>query len=322
MARQMITIYVGDVTHYLAKIAIKSDPLSTLLTEHMINDIPPGTYYTSLGDLGGLVNFQKMFMQADYIIYAPPPTESKWSDARQGKSAMKKCTEDFLKVFKHHGKLVENFHGPRPVLEKKSTILELKDIRKTSNTQLWISGCSISHGVGVQPEQRYGQLLSSRLNLPVSFLTRSGSSVIWAADQILRSDFKENDILVWGLTSVPRLPVFLNNRLNHLCPNDDLFKPYVKWEEDILYRSLTSVYQVINFCQKIKIDLFLVNLIDNEFLDYLIDDLEVLWLHHRLCSDTLENLYEDLGSDGLHPGVKSHEFYATEIFKKIKGTAK
>ena len=313
MGERMIIVYVGDVTEYLSTVALKAYPTATLLTGTVVNDIPPGAYYTSIGDLDSLLDFAKVLMQSDLTVYAPP---DKWSDSFFGKSKMQIWTEDYLAAFAHHGKLIQNL--PAPNLKNKSTMLKLSDPRKIAHPQLWIAGCSISHGIGVSDKQRYGQILSEQLNLSVSFLTRESSSVIWAADQILRSDLKEDDILIWGLTSIPRLPLFSDNKLHHVNPTSTNFQELlVHYNEDVLYRSLTSVYQVINFCKKIKIELFLVNLLDDMLVNYLKDDVEVLSLS-KLWGRDPGDLFVDVGTDGRHPGIKSHAFYAEEILKKIK----
>lgn len=316
----MITIYVGDVTEYLSIIARNADPTATLLTDDLINDISPGTYYASLGDLDDLLNFSKMLRQADLIVYAPP---DKWSDSFFGKSKMQLWTEDYLKAFVHF-RPIKNLPDRlvTKVPENKSTILKLSDVRKTDQPQLWVSGSSDTVGDGVQSNQRYGQILSDQLNLPVSFLAESGSSVTWAADQILRSDLRENDILVWGLTSTTRINYFKNNKVHHVFPGPfehikNLQKILVDSEEDILYKSLTGIYQVINFCEKIKVDLFLVDLYNHDLKYYLKDDIDILSLV-GLWGRNLDESYEDLGDDHSHPGIKTHKFFATEILKKIK----
>jgi hypothetical protein len=320
MGIEMITIYVGDVTEYLSIIARKADPTATLLTNDLINDISPGTYYASLGDLNDLLNFSKMLRQADLIVYAPP---DKWSDSFFGKSKMQIWTEDYLKAFIHF-RPIKNLPDRlvTKVPENKSTILKLSDVRKTDQPQLWVSGSSDTVGDGVQSNQRYGQLLANQLNLPVSFLAESGSSITWAADQILRSDLRKDDILVWGLTSVPRINYFQNNKIHHVYPCSKKFKNFerflVEHDEDILYKSLTSVYQVINFCKQIKVDLFLVDLFNRDLKYYLKDDIEILSLMRLWGRNTDDMDYEDYGDDGSHPGVKTHTFFASEIFKKIQ----
>lgn len=316
----MITLYVGDVTEYLSVVALKADPTATLITDSAIDNISPGTYYTSIGDVGGLTNFAKVLRQADQIVYAPP---DKWSDSFFGKSKMQIWTEDYLKSFVHF-RPIKNLPAGlvTQVPENKSTILQLSDVRKITQPQLWVAGCSYTHGDGVQSNQRYGQLLADKLNLSVSFLSQSGSSITWAADQILRSDLKENDILVWGLTSVPRINYFENNMIHHAYPGVKNFeKFFVDHQEDILYKSLTSVYQVMNFCKKIKVDLFLVDLLNLDLKYYLKDDIEVLCLI-GLWGRDIDTKFLDYGDDGAHPGVKTHEFYAEEICKKIQETRK
>jgi len=314
----MITVYVGDVTEYLSTTAVKLNSDATLLTSDKINNIPPGTYYTSIGDLDSLTDFAKILRQADLIVYAPP---DKWSDSFFGKSKMQMWTEDYLKAFIYFRPIENPPAGLLKVPENKSTILKLSDIRKTTQTQLWVAGSSDTLGDGVQSNQRYGQLLANQLNLPVSFLAESGSSITWAADQILRSDLRKDDILVWGLTSVPRVNYFQDDKIHHVFPSFDHFKNFQKFlvehEEDILYKSLTSVYQVINFCKKIKVDLFLVDLFNRDLKYYLKDDIEVLSLI-GLWGRDINTTYEDYGDDGIHPGVNTHKFYASEILKKIQ----
>jgi hypothetical protein len=43
--------------------------------------------------------------------------------------------------------------------------LNLADSRKTNSYQLWVAGCSFAHGIGIQRDQRFGQLLAEKLNL-------------------------------------------------------------------------------------------------------------------------------------------------------------
>jgi hypothetical protein len=234
---------------------------------------------------------------------------------------MQAWTEDYLRIFRFRT-VVENLSVTDPI--KKLEMLFLADTRKTDSTQLWIAGCSFSHGTGVQEHERFGKILQQKLNLPMSSLTRPSSSIVWAADQILRSDIQQNDIVVWGLTSTPRLPWFNNGVVEHIVPRDYDMAPeldrkltldYFKGE-DVVYRSVVAVYQVINYCQKIGARLILASLLDDQIIQYLKDDCEFIMLYHIWGRDH-DQVYIDLGSDNLHPGPLTHEFYATEILKKI-----
>ena len=312
----MITVYLGDVSEYLAELVCGVDSNSKLITEENYKDLSSGTYYTCLGDSGSPGNLAEILRKADEIIYAPPPN-SKWSDEKKGISQMKLLTENFLKIFSFRTSVKNLFIEES---DKKSNIfneLKLTSSRKTAEKQLWIAGCSVSHGVGVNSDQRYGQLLSDSLNLPVSFLTKGGSSAIWAADQILRSDIQRNDLVVWGITSMPRVPLFNNNKLTHIHANsytqdpglDRAFSFDYFISEDITYRTVCSIFQVINHCKKIGANLLLVSLFnDDTLVEYLKD-----------CANWLAaGIKFDLGNDHIHPGHKTHEFYYTDILYKMK----
>jgi hypothetical protein len=317
----MITVYLGDVSEYLSQQAQAADPDSKLITQQNCKDLAPGTYYTSLGDLGDVTHLATVLRSADRVVYSPPP-DDQWSDSKNGKSDMKTWLEDYLSVFSFYTH-VENFAVESP--DYKSEMLQLLDTRKTNDQQLWIAGCSFSHGTGVEPDQRYGHLLSKQLNLPVSFLTAPGSSVVWAADQILRSDIREHDLVIWGVTILPRIPHFYNGKLSNVrastyakrAPGHELDFDYFI-SEDVLYRSVVSMFQVINYCKKIKAKLLLVSMLDDGTLfNYIKDeDVDHLMLY-QLWGRDQDQPWPDIAHDQQHPGPNTHEFYTNAILKKI-----
>lgn len=317
----MITVYLGDIFESLAELTCLVDPNATLITTENYKNLSAGTYYTCIGDVGGLDNLGEVLRSADQIIYAPP--DGKWSDEKHGISQMKQWTEDYLKIFSFRTS-VKNFFIEKP--SNKTDVLQLADLRKTTGKQLWIAGCSVSHGVGVEVNERYGQLLSTDLNVPVSFLTKGSSSVIWAADQILRSDIQHNDLVVWGITSMPRIPFFNDKKLTHINVSsyehnpelDDKVSVDYFTGEDVIYRTIISLFQVINYCKKIKANLLMVSLYDDGTLfEYVKEDTNLLQLSF-IWGRSLEDRWIDLGSDHQHPGSKTHKFYSTEIMNKIK----
>lgn len=310
----MITIYLGDVTEYLAQVATSADPRAQLINDSNWQNLKPGTYFTSLGDLKDLKTLGAVLNQATTIVYMPPTI---WSDEHKGSSAMRDWYEDYLNVYKFRC-TVKNFN----TVCEFDNILHLADYRKTNEPQLWIAGCSISHGVGVTQQTRYGQLLSQQLDLKASFLTWPGSSIAWAADQILRSDVQENDVVVWGLTNHRRFTKFNNNRLQYLTlATPTLDKSTVNFinSEHTLYRSVISVKQVINFCEKIGARLIIASLLDTTVVNYIKNFSHLIVLVDFLGRD-IQDKFFDLGTDHLHPGSITHKFYADEIYKKIKLT--
>lgn len=302
----MITIYLGDIDQYLQHMACAVDPTAQLITQDNFNNLCNGVYYTSLGDLGNLLNLSAVLSQADKIVYCPPAI---WSD-----KTMQKWTEDYLNVFKFKCK-VKNYSS-QPEFDQ---ILKLADVRKTPDPQLWIAGCSISHGVGVSADTRYGKLLADQLDLKVSFLTQGGSSNTWAADQILRSDIKSNDIVVWGVTSHVRLSKFEKNNFDYLnISSSGLDKCTLNFlaSDHVVYQSVTSIFQVINFCQKAKAKLVLAALLDDHIINY-IQNFPNLIVLYKLWGRDIENQFLDVGTDSKHPGIKTHEFYANQIYQKL-----
>ena len=216
----MITIYVGDVTATPRLKAQAQNSTARLITSENCNSLAPGVYYVSLGDLSGVVEFWQVVEQADVLIYVP---EHKWSDTKNNFSYLKKWTEFVITSFKSTAHVIFDDATLEEKIETDKW-KSLQDVRKTDSAQLWVAGCSISNGDGVTNSTRYGQLIADDLDLSVSFLTLGGTSLIWASDQLLRSDIRSGDIVVWGLTDFCRFPYYDidNKMLRHV--NSSAFK--------------------------------------------------------------------------------------------------
>jgi hypothetical protein len=315
----MIKIYVGDITKDLGIYAKAQDSDAKLVTSLSYKNLEPGTYFVSLGDLDNLQQFRETLSQADTLIYYPPV---KWSDHIDDVSLMKVWTEFYVATYQ---KLKGNPVDTRLCkIENLTHMLSLRDYRKTSESQLWIAGCSLSHGTGVSDNQRYGQLLSNYLNKPVSFLTCPSSSITWAADQILRSDLRPNDIVVWGLTSFNRFVYYEHNQFHHVNvsyyiqnPEFDKIVSMSKLDDDddLIYQNVCSIYSVVNFCKKLNVKLFLIGLLtDYNNIGWMNTCENFLQLYGMLGLDK-HNIYLDYGSDGFHPGPLTHEWYAKQIME-------
>lgn len=214
--------------------------------------------------------------------------------------------------------LVENLYNNKIIKKKLNYYLNLVDDRKTTNSQLWIAGCSATYGVGVKKNQRYGHLLAKKLNKSASFLAWPGTSIPWAADQILRSDIKKNDIVVWGLTNNNRYTYCINDEIHHV--NAWSFKNNVNLHqhvhgklladaENLTYHNITSIYQVRNLCDKVGAKLLLFGL----FTQFDISD----FLHNIENFFQVPTLKIDIGSDNVHPGPKSHKIYTDMIYEQL-----
>lgn len=317
MAESMITLFVGDVGEYLANIAQQHNGDAKLITAKNYKNIRAGTYYTSIGDLATEEKFSLVLKQADVIIYSPPEI---WSAPES-----KLHTEYWISVMRafEDKKVVNADHLKLPLLNK---FLQLADSRKTQSPQLWISGCSITHGVGVEKSERYGQLVADRLNMPASFLTAPGSSIAWSADQLLRSDLRTGDIVVWGLTTVGRISWFQDNtELKHIniytYIKDPGFDNHVKitriWEQDRTYDAITKIHQVINFCAKLGAKLYLAGILV-DLRRYSLDFENFIPFYHGVKEKYEDNQFLDIGTDSeRHPGPLTHQWYADKILDRI-----
>ena len=312
----MITVLVGGTEEYLSRRAKNLDPNAILITDNNFENLKPGTYYTSLGDVKSLSNFSAILDQADKIIYYPP---IEWTGKH--KNQTKEWTEFYLLYFKDKKEISGIDHLLIPHTDI-TDMLNLVDKRKTPDKQIWISGCSISHGVGVDSTQRYGQIIANKLDLPVSFLTEPGSSLEWASDQLIRSDIQPGDIVIWGLTSIDRFVYYLD-QIHHIHPTYYNFNPDFKKQFSLdlldsdhsLYKAITSIYRVINFCDKLNVKLVMAGLLINHEKIDKFSSVPYYTQLHGLFGHEFRKTFIDVGSDGSHPGPLMHQWYADQILK-------
>lgn len=328
-----LIIFLGDVNDSVTAEAKKLDQSAYLLDRSNYKEFlqqktnKNTVVYTSLGDLPkDLKVVYHILLQADQIVYCPP---DQWSDRKQldildpGKS-IQGLTEIMLSMLPDSIQII-NYNPIVP------DAVILRDQRKTNDPQIWNVGCSITHGVGVAPDQRFGQLLSDELNLPCSFLTRPGSAIDWAADQILRSDIRKGDIVIWGITSPDRFTYIHDNKLlaGVTAQSYESFPEYEKivsfknlYVQNTFYRHFYAIQQVTNFCKKIKAHLILVGLMSggysiqrliNAQKNYVSVDYE-----YNFKDLSIETKYIDLGTDNEHPGPQQHLKYKQIILQKLK----
>ena len=204
----------------------------------------------------------------------------------------------------------------------------LKNTRTNNSPVLWTAGCSVTYGTGVEYSSRWGSLLASYLNLPEVTLSQGGSSIFWAADQLLRSDIRPGDIVVWGLTNVPRISISKNWNFTSVTidgyftkvkkENQYWLLDYFESETQVL-TALREILQVVNFCQKIKIKLYLANILDIAWLSIALADFNNfidLTQGLKINGNTIN--FIDLGTDNMHPGPKQHQQYAETLYNFIK----
>ena len=327
-----LTIFIGDVDKSLADSAQIYDPTAFLIDydncENFLDfDLEQDTtIYTSLGDLPkDLTMAIKLLNLADEMIYCPPKS---WSDRKiidtvYPTSCLQGLTEDLLFNLPPDIKISNlNLRSTR------SDPIKLVDNRLTDQAQLWVAGCSISHGDGVSSCQKYGYLISSELDMQCSFLTQSGSSIQWAADQILRSDIRAGDTVIWGITSNERVPYVHDDKLMHIINTNYTIEKNLEYilpektllSENTFYQNIYAIDHVINFCEKAQAKLLIIGILTSpSTLRYLSDKKQY---HHyiynqKFSNNRLASYFKDLGTDNIHPGPEQHNLYKEFILSLI-----
>ena len=300
-------IVLGDSSEYLSEYSKKLDENSYLVDMNNWNQEHTGIVYTSLGDLDKSTLVTLTF-SAEKVIYYPP---EQWSLEDTQKETEKLLFELIPYIKIENSDLIKDY--------SQNEFLTVES-RKTDNPQLWCAGDSWVYGSGLDsPEERWVNLLSQESGLEFSLLSRPGASIPWASDQILRSDIRKNDIVVWGMTEVSRFPWYSKKATTHVNifaweKLKEMHKlvtlDYLDSDHHAL-NALRLILQVENFCEKIGAKLILVNFWgDIEFP--LVRKCEVLDLRPSKSSS-----YPDEAKDGLHPGPKSNRIFAQKIFNVL-----
>jgi hypothetical protein len=249
--------------------------------------------------------------------------------------------------------LISRLHDPE------FPIIDIEDQRKSDQPQAWNVGCSFAWGMELpEGSEPYPNIVASHFGLDISILSRPGTSIDHAADQILRSDIRAGDLVIWGLTSINRFVWYHDDlawhinlnyfaELRHLVPKKDfehLFWMYT--DATRIQSAVTSLLQVVNFCEKIgahlvvtahlelsednarielkkyldKISCYVDVYLDPEFQKNLTEPVEYR-KHYQLQYCDYGNGVSSL--PGLkkriaHPGPKTHKIWGDYIIDFIK----
>jgi|TARA_R110000868_G_C10805615_1_gene757452 hypothetical protein len=332
-----LTVFIGDVNIKLSELAKVHDQTAFLICHLDCNEflnselVTNTTIYTSLGDMDEQIESLVELLQiADVIVYCPPDT---WSDNKiiniaNPTSCLHGLTEQCL--FLSNNKNIKNFkfssYIPDPI--------KLVDCRKSEKKQLWIAGSSVSYGHGVDCEQSYGYLLSAELNLPVSMIAIQGSSIAWASDQLIRSDIRKNDIVVFGLTKTERV-TYVTDKCKIMHIHKVNYHPRLKrrrdalealvpektlYTQDTIYTQFYAIKRLINFCNKLGVHLIIIGLTASDNIVRLLQN-EPTFHSFPYNEQGFDGvgfpMFEDRGTDGWHPGPNQHIAYKNFILKLI-----
>jgi len=321
----MITLFIGDSDSSAKSAAFAFDSGAALLELSTVDSFfktKSGTFFTGLCFIQDLDLFSKICQSATEIYYCPPAV---WSDSKKGHSEQQKYVEIVLcfasQTIPVHGLDLQN--NPYSFLDHDYR----HDQRKTDNRQIWITGCSITQGDGVDQEETWKHIVSQRFDMPYSDLSLRGSSIMWQSDQLCQADIRPGDLVFWGLTTHVRLPVIYepDNSLFHLHAGSyqkpylrEKVKPYpidLLTNKTLVYHNVMAIRRAVNFCKKAGADITIMALMYDWDLIY---NFYCVPQVRQALSWPEEWL--DLGTDNIHPGPHQHARIARQFidfYKKL-----
>jgi hypothetical protein len=331
------TLFVGGASQHLAMVALDHDPTAWLLDLSNCHQWLDTAYdhdvtvYTSVSDIPQRYQtFWQILMSATEIVYVP---ETEWVSHNQQRRIYEVTDREqgLLESFV----IQASYHRPVRGLEHINTqvaALDLAGRRCSEQPQLWAVGCSNTKGTGVEPAQTWAQQLCHKLSMPVTVLAKGGASMPWAADQIIRSDIRAGDIVVWALTSARRQNWFHENQ--SVCINalwydeqgqhgEQVFPSRLLLGEHPVLASMQAVEQVKNFCRITGAKLYMFNTIPVDAdLDQFVSrhsNFYHLGINFFINDKTGQRIlkYIDLGNDNKHPGPQQHQHWANQLHKII-----
>jgi hypothetical protein len=196
--------------------------------------------------------------------------------------------------------------------------------RPSDEPVVWIAGCSIAHGIAVEQTQRFGNLVSEQLKMTPVYLTEPGTSIEWSTNQILRSDIRPGDKLVWGVTGINRYYYYAEDgRSQNIAWFYYKLNPSFQKTIDerrltdmnLAYKASDYIHQVTNFLKKVgSVDYCMIWVMpknqknQTEVFLKLTQDIPkfILGLPES-------NGFIDFGTDNQHPGPLQHKSYAEKV---------
>jgi hypothetical protein len=186
---------------------------------------------------------------------------------------------------------------------------------------LWVFGCSHSYGKGLNPDEKsYGVLLAKMLNMPLKLVAWPGSSTNFSLRHIVNADIRENDIVIWQLTTAERFSYKENNRLFEIILPEHPEKRFVDFftDEQLHFQQLSLLNIGCMYLRAKKVKFVITSIIsDATPAEPLI---QAYIKYPEYCSTFDCNV--DKGNDNLHVGPLSHQKTSQSIFNHLQLTVK
>jgi len=345
------TVIVGDTSEDLRYFAESYDK-NAVLWSNQNSDLE--TVFLSIGDTD-LSTFLKILLDAELIIYHDI---SNWSTKET-----KTITDNIIYLLYINGysdriigfpiktiildnhqlnidsidsDLQNNLLIQKICQLSKTNLLGLSSHRRSIDKQIWTAGCSYAHGTGLDSRKNcYGNLIAEHFGLSFTNIGYPGTSVDFAADQIIRSSIMPGDLVIWGITNISRYTWVTDSENNFVCQSfldqytdSTGVKKYLTQmyaDEARLRLAQRHILQVQEFCNKIGCNLILffhedlninsyvsnMKLFFKQFPEFV--DVYKIMSDHFSSTVLNSKMHLDIGTDGIHPGSKTHAAWAEII---------
>jgi hypothetical protein len=278
-----------------------ADKNSILLTDanfnHYLNT--PEQFHTSLGDIT-VRNLLKIAERRCKFIFI--------NDGFDNNLLLFEKTKIFLNsIYDTHNVIGYVRPGPMTFSEPSVPVL--------AEPGIWVFGCSLSAGVGVEANEVYSAKLGQSVGLPVTTVAKIGSSTQWSLRQLLNANLQAQDIVIWQLTTIERFTV----KQPGAWPKEVMLKDQPReivvstTDEQLWFDQISLVEYGVKYLRTAGIKFYMVSLDSKSpVLDRC---LEQYTRYPEYCY--VPDWQVDLGTDGLHPGPESHHLLYQFLKKKI-----
>jgi len=275
---------------------------SSKLIDSYKENLEPGVYHTSLGDL-----------QVDQIIQLSSQFDV-FKFEVQGFDVNSEIYKESLTLFQYLSKQDTNVHLD---IQRFTTHPAIDN--RLDQPMLWVFGCSHSHGVGLRPgEFNYGQWLSQYLSLPLKLITKPGSSLAWSYRHLFNSCIQKHDTVVWQLTTPGRLSRFNGKHVEEIVLRSSLDRKLIDSisNEQLYFNQLSLLNTGVSFLRSLKCKFVLTSIIADARSNYDYAYVSEYVKYPEYCSNY--GLHLDKGTDGLHEGPLSHQAIAQRLLNHIQ----
>jgi len=274
--------------------------------------------HTSPQDMITYENLTRLAKTADQIYFSYP-TPEEFSENYFYYEFL-----DWLKEF--------NFKYKKIINLKNNIIVDafnwnLKPPELNKNDAVFI-GCSFTEGIGIEcNEDKYATIVAKHFNLNCVNLGKGGSSNSYFFEIFSQLEFHPGQLIVLQLTILERLRYYNNNvSLQHIQFANPLYSPKILevYNNKFLFYETLKQLRLVNQiaeAKNLKLAVWLNNYKEEHHGHYTMDQQMYFYnLKSFVPAFLMQDYCVDVGTDNVHPGIKSNQNIANVLIDFIEKT--